>query len=151
MTAKPNFVFKIGEDRLRVPKEIRQVTVQFGEAPFTRMLFKRFGAWRLLLRGTVLAPTEFAGRSIVGSYTVPSDGRLGSGSRLGIDARTVSGGTLAEGDMADLQRVFAHKRVVVELRRVEKDHRSQPVEPYAVIDHIIRVDVGSRKRGAGSG
>lgn len=127
--------FKVGEDRLRVPPGLTHVTVRFGGEPITKMLFKRFKAEKVMVRGTIVDPPELAGRTLAGFYPLPPNGTLGGGSRLMRDSRTLHGRPLAEGESFDPQDAFAGRTALVALRLVTPKDGSGT---YAVLDYVVR-------------
>jgi hypothetical protein len=111
---------------------VEEVVVIFGPQPIREILFRRFGAKKAVLSGTVLEPKELHGREIGGFYAIPSNGTLPSGSRLMIDARTMLRGHVPEGEQLDLVKVFAGRMARVALRHVGKG-----ADRYSVIDRIL--------------
>ena len=133
---RPNgLTFKIGEDRLRVPPGVTQVTVRFGDSPITRMRFKRFKSEKVMVRGTITEPKELMGRTLAGFYALPSNGTLGGGPRLMRDARTLHDRPLEEGESFNLQDAFAGRTALIALKVVTPKDGSGP---YAVLDYVVR-------------
>lgn len=127
-----SLIFKVGQDRFRPPPGLDEVVVVFGNQPIREILFRRFGAKKAMLQGTVLEPKELHGREVSGFYALPRDGTLPSGSRLMVDARTMLRGHVPEGEQLDLVKVFAGRMARVALRRV-----GSGADTYAVLDRVL--------------
>jgi hypothetical protein len=121
----------MGAPRFRPPREVVDIVVEFGPEPLAEKFLKRFGAWKLILTGTAVAPASVRGEEVVAFYNPSPDGSLAAGSNLARDIRNLLGALPPAGDQVKINDIFASKRVRARLR-----WSGSGVQAYAVIGEI---------------
>jgi len=139
--SRPSLIFKAGQPRTLLPDDVREVIVAFGASPMQTLLFEKFGAWKAVLKGTIVEPAAFAGKTIVATFALPENGQLGSGSRLYRAALAVHG-PIEEGKVLDFRTVFANTKCRAEIRKITKDHRGKEIP--AAMHYCVLEDIKER-------